>query len=89
MIALMSLFLAIVVALFKSTARLEAQNALLRQHLIILRHKIPTRVRIHAPADSLPTPFYGMRRRLRSARRRNDALGSERVQLFRKISGST
>jgi len=46
----MSLFLAIVVALFKSKARLEALNALIRQQLIVLRHKIPTRVHIHAPA---------------------------------------
>ena len=46
MIALVRLFLAIFASLFKSTARLEAENAALRQQLIVLRRKVPGRVKL-------------------------------------------
>ena len=44
MIALIRLALAIVASLFKSRARLEAENTALRQQLIVLRRKLPGRV---------------------------------------------
>ena len=46
MIALIRLFLAIVASLFKSRARLEAENTALRQQLIVLRRKLPGRVKL-------------------------------------------
>jgi transposase InsO family protein len=46
MIGLLCLFLAFVVARFKSKSRLEAENAALRQQLIILRRKLQGRVRL-------------------------------------------
>ena len=46
MIALISLFLAVVASLFRSKARLEAENALLWQQLIVLRRKMPGRHRL-------------------------------------------
>src|SRR5262245_33116390 len=46
MMALIRLALAIVASLFKSTARLEAENAALRQQLIVLRRKLPGRVKL-------------------------------------------
>ena len=46
MIALIRLFLAIFASLFKSRARLEAENTALRQQLIVLRRKLPGRVKL-------------------------------------------
>jgi transposase InsO family protein len=46
MIALIFLALNAVAALFKSKSRLEAENAALRQQLIVLRRKVPGRVRL-------------------------------------------
>jgi transposase InsO family protein len=46
MIGLLCLFLAFVVAPFKSKSRLEAENAALRHQLIILRRKVQGRVRL-------------------------------------------
>jgi type II secretory pathway pseudopilin PulG len=46
MIGLLYLFLAFVVARFKSKTRLEAENAALRHQLIILRRKLQGRVRL-------------------------------------------
>jgi hypothetical protein len=46
MIGLLSLFLALVVSLFKSRVRLEAENAVLRHQLIVLRRKVQGRVRL-------------------------------------------
>jgi hypothetical protein len=46
MIGLLYLFLAFVVARFKSKSRLEAENAALRHQLIILRRKLQGRVRL-------------------------------------------
>src|SRR6266436_4735830 len=46
MIALMRLVLAELVSLFKSRARLEAENLALRHQLIVLRRKMPRRVRL-------------------------------------------
>ncbi len=46
MIALLSFVLAIFVALFKSKSRLEAENAVLRHQLIVLRCKVRGRVRL-------------------------------------------
>jgi hypothetical protein len=46
MIGLFSLFLALVASPFKSKSRLEAQNAVLRQQLIVLRRKAQGRVRL-------------------------------------------
>ena len=46
MIVLIRLALAIVASLFKSRARLEAENAALRQQLIVLRRKLPGRVEL-------------------------------------------
>lgn len=40
MIALLGLVLAVLVAPFKSKSRLEAENAVLRHQLIVLRHKV-------------------------------------------------
>jgi hypothetical protein len=44
MVALLLLALNLVVALFKSKSRLEAENAALRQQLIVLRRKLRGRV---------------------------------------------
>ncbi len=44
MVALILLAVRLVVALFKSKSRLEAENAALRQQLIVLRRKVPGRV---------------------------------------------
>src|ERR1039458_6610842 len=46
MIGLFSLFLALLTAQFKSKIRLEAENAAFRQQLIVLRRKVPGRVRL-------------------------------------------
>jgi hypothetical protein len=46
MIGLFSLFLALVVSPFKSKSRLEAENAVLRHQLIIMRRKVRGRVRL-------------------------------------------
>jgi transposase InsO family protein len=46
MIGLLCLFLAFVVAPFKSKSRLEAENAALRHQLIVLRRKVQGRVRL-------------------------------------------
>ena len=46
MIGLLCLFLALVVAPFKSKNRLEAENAALRHQLIILQRKVQGRVRL-------------------------------------------
>ena len=46
MIGLLCLFLAFMVAPFKSKSRLEAENAALRHQLIILRRKVQGRVRL-------------------------------------------
>ena len=46
MIGLLCLFLALLVAPFKSKSRLEAENAALRHQLIVLRRKVPGRVRL-------------------------------------------
>src|SRR3954468_19313396 len=46
MIALFCLCLALFVSPFKSKSRLEAENAALRHQLIILRRKVPGRVRL-------------------------------------------
>jgi hypothetical protein len=44
MIALILLFLNLFAALFRSKSRLEAENAALRQQLIVLRRKVHGRV---------------------------------------------
>ena len=46
MVALAFLSLNLVAALFKSKSRLEAENAALRQQLIVLRRKVHGRVRL-------------------------------------------
>ena len=46
MIALIRLALAIVASIFKSRTRLEAENAVLRQQLIVLRRKLPGRAKL-------------------------------------------
>ena len=46
MIGLFSLFFALVVSPFKSKSRLEAENAVLRHQLIVLRRKVQGRVRL-------------------------------------------
>src|SRR5450631_2324938 len=46
MIGLFSLFLALVASQFKSKSRLEAENAVLRHQLIVLRRKVQGRVRL-------------------------------------------
>ena len=46
MIGLLCLFLGFVAAPFKSKSRLEAENAALRHQLIVLRRKVPGRVRL-------------------------------------------
>ena len=46
MIGLLYLFLAFVVARFKSKSRLEAENAALRHQLIVLQRKMQGRVRL-------------------------------------------
>jgi transposase InsO family protein len=46
MIGLFSLFLALVASPFKSKIRLEAENAVLRHQLIVLRRKVQGRVRL-------------------------------------------
>jgi hypothetical protein len=46
MIALIQLCLAILASVFKSKALLEAENAVLRQQLIVLRRRLPGRVRL-------------------------------------------
>jgi hypothetical protein len=46
MIGLLCLFLAFVVAPFKSKSRLEAENAALRHQLIVLQRKMQGRVRL-------------------------------------------
>src|ERR1700745_1758001 len=45
MVALISLFLNLTAAFFKSKSRLEAENAALRQQLIVLQRKVRGRVR--------------------------------------------
>src|SRR5277367_5606483 len=46
MIGLLCLFLALLTAQFKSKSRLEAENAALRHQLMVLRRKVPGRVRL-------------------------------------------
>jgi hypothetical protein len=46
MIGLLRLFLAFVVAPFKSKSGLEAENAALRHQLIVLRRKVQGRARL-------------------------------------------
>jgi hypothetical protein len=46
MIALLCFVMAILAAPFKSKSRLEAENAALRHQLIVLRRKVPGRVRL-------------------------------------------
>ena len=46
MIALLYFVLASLTAPFKSKSRLEAENAALRHQLIVLRRKVPNRVRL-------------------------------------------
>ena len=46
MIALLCFVLAVLAAPFKSKSRLEAENAALRHQLIVLRRKVPGRVRL-------------------------------------------
>jgi transposase InsO family protein len=46
MVALLWFVLAVLVAPFKSKRRLEAENAVLRHQLIVLRRKVPSRVRL-------------------------------------------
>jgi hypothetical protein len=46
MIGLFSLFLALVASPFKSKSRLEAENAVLRHQLIVLRRKVQGRVQL-------------------------------------------
>ena len=46
MIGLLCLFLALVASPFKSKSRLEAENAVLRHQLIVLRRKVQRRVRL-------------------------------------------
>lgn len=60
MVALIRFALAIVASLFKSAARLEAENTALRQQLIVLRRKRPGRVRL-TNGDRL---FFGWLHRL-------------------------
>ena len=46
MIGLLCLFLVLVTAPFKSKSRLEAENAVLRHQLIVLRRKMPGQARL-------------------------------------------
>ena len=46
MVALIFLAFSLVVALFKSKSRLEAENAALRQQLTVLRRKVRGRVQL-------------------------------------------
>ena len=46
MIALLCFVISVLVAPFKSKSRLEAENAALRHQLIVLRRKVPGRVRL-------------------------------------------
>ena len=46
MFALFCFFLSVLAAPFKSKSRLEAENAVLRHQLIVLRLKVPGRVRL-------------------------------------------
>src|SRR5476651_856042 len=46
MIGLLCLFLALVASPFNSNSRLEAENAVLRHQLIVLRRKVQGRVRL-------------------------------------------
>ena len=46
MLALLCFFLAVLASPFKSRSRLEAENAALRHQLIVLRRKVPGRVRL-------------------------------------------
>jgi hypothetical protein len=46
MFALLCFLLAVLASLFKSRSRLEAENAALRHQLIVLRRKVPGRVRL-------------------------------------------
>ena len=46
MIGLLCLFFAFVVFPFESKSRLEAENAVRRRHLIVLRRKVQGRIRI-------------------------------------------
>jgi hypothetical protein len=46
MFALLCFLLAVLASPFKSRSRLEAENAALRHQLIVLRRKVPGRVRL-------------------------------------------
>jgi hypothetical protein len=46
MFALLRFVLAVLASPFKSKSRLEAENVALRQQLIVLRRKVPGRVRL-------------------------------------------
>ena len=54
MVGLLSLFLALLTAPFKSKSRLEAENTALRHQLIILRCKMKSRVRLTTLAATAP-----------------------------------
>ena len=65
MIALLSVFLGILASSFKSKSRIEAENAVLRQQLIVLQRKLRGRARLsETPANavtiSLPRSFAPM-----------------------------
>ena len=69
MIALIRFLLAILTSPFKSKSRLEAENAALRQQLIVLRRKMKGRVGCRTPiAGSLSSYIDGSRRSSRSSR---------------------
>jgi hypothetical protein len=59
MIALISFVLAILASPFKSKSRLEAENAALRQQLIVLRRKVKGRARLTNIDPALPMVSIG------------------------------
>jgi hypothetical protein len=52
MIAVVCLVLAVLAAPFKSNSRLEAENAVLRHQLIVLRRKVRDRAQLTAGSSS-------------------------------------
>jgi len=56
MVELLCFFLAVLAAPFKSRRRLEAENAVLRHQLIVLRRKVPGRVPLSNGRPLVPGP---------------------------------
>jgi hypothetical protein len=78
MVALLLLALNLLAALFKSKSGLEAENAALRQQLIVLRRKVKGRIQGLGVPHPSPTSFARLKPLSRHRRGESYAVGSPR-----------